>query len=478
MSRPFFAFSFQKQSDIPLYLQLSAQLRKAISLGAFLQNGDQLVSLREMKTISGCSLETVKKAYDHLVAEGDLEAVHGKGYFVTPRLLREPVVLGDVPLFSALDSTPAPTAELVRRLRQHFLSSFEILGEDRSQATRRRQQAKDLIIAHEKKRGVPLTAERVLLFNRSRSGLAFLVSHLMKPGDVVYLEEYTYPPLLAIMQSRGVIVRLIPFDDEGISLDLLKAAHETEPADWLLIQPHHHFPTGLSYSRKRKLALLAWAEETDVSIIENDHHGDLWFQRPSRTLYRIVNEEQRNVSVYYIHSFSKTLSRELMLGLLALPVTLDEAEVTRLSQLVSLHSLEPSLLVIEAVSHILCDPWLSEQFLPERRAHLAAQWQMVKQAADQLLPSHARLYPVKGGLNTWIHWGEPTIHADQIEERVVTILRAEGIEIAPGYTFGMPSEAHNRNARIPALRFPLSPWGPREMLHWLSRIAAILGQYT
>lgn len=59
-TRPFFAFHFHKHAKTPLYIQLFEQLQTAILRGAFLE-GDQLLSLREMKAISGCSLETVKK---------------------------------------------------------------------------------------------------------------------------------------------------------------------------------------------------------------------------------------------------------------------------------------------------------------------------------------------------------------------------------------------------------------------------------
>lgn len=83
-NRPFFSFHFHKHSKTPLNVQLFEQLQTAILRGAFLQ-GDQLISLREMKAIISCSLETVKKAYDLLVQHEWVEALHGKGYFLTAK---------------------------------------------------------------------------------------------------------------------------------------------------------------------------------------------------------------------------------------------------------------------------------------------------------------------------------------------------------------------------------------------------------
>ncbi|MGZ0052574.1 GntR family transcriptional regulator [Brevibacillus gelatini] len=135
--RPFFSFHFHKQSHTPIYVQLADQLKTAILRGAFLVDGQQLISLRDMKTVSGCSLETVKKAYDHLALEGWLEAVHGKGYYLTTLAkearLESRLPLTDIPIASLADSSPRPGEELVKRLRGAFYESLTVLDEPSAQ---------------------------------------------------------------------------------------------------------------------------------------------------------------------------------------------------------------------------------------------------------------------------------------------------------------------------------------------------------
>lgn len=470
MSRPFFAFRIQNRKDVPMAEQLAEQLLTALAHGACLQSGNQLISLREMKKISGCSLETVKKAYDLLVEQGWLISIHGKGYFITQKLKSNVSTSWEDALVSLQDSTPVPTNDFIRHLRQAFSDSFDSLGSSPDQVGERRCRIKETFIKHEKERGVTISPRQLFLFNRSLSGFHFLLQFFIRPGHTVFVEEFSYPPFIKLLSQYGLNVRSIPLDEEGLSLPFLLEAYKQDQANWLLIQPHHHFPTGISYSRKRKQELLQWAAEHDVSIIENDHHGDLWFNRPRRTLYQLNQLSGGHASVYYIHSFSKTLARELQLGLLAVP-SAGPLPIEQIQQLFTLAGSEPSLLVLEAVARMLEDPWLKESFLPERRSQYAHHWQVLHQTAKHVLPPTATLHSIRGGLNCWVSWGEETSEADKKEQQLLEILREEGLVLSPGHAFRLTNDPV---ARRPAVRFPLSPWGPREIQHWIGRLGAAI----
>ncbi len=476
-NRPFFAFHFHKQSHTPMYIQLAEQLQTAILRGAFLVDGQQLISLRDMKTVSGCSLETVKKAYDHLAEEGWLEAVHGKGYYLTTRAkearLENRLPLTDIPIASLADSSPRPGEELVKRLRGAFYDSLTVLDEPSAQKKARRGHAAKVFADHLSRRGLPHSPERILSFNRSTSGFAFLAQRVMNPRDVVYVEEYSYPVFLRLLSQCGITVRPIRMDEEGISIQALDAEQEHYPANWLLINPHYHFPTGISYSHERKQQLLAWAEQKNVQLVENDHYGDLWFSEPSSPLYQMAMDANCSVQVYYLHSLSKTLARDLQLGVLLLPADLTEEELERYRQIVSMTGAEPSLLVVEAAVRLLDDPWFSEVYLSDRRALFQSRYDSLWKEQHHALPAHARMYPISGGLNTWIEWGTPTSKATESEDRVVAMLLEEGLELTPGHAFRVADEPAD-TVRRPAVRFPLAPMEERELKHWLHRLGAAL----
>jgi len=476
-NRPFFAFHFHKQSHTPIYVQLAEQLQTAILHGAFLVDGQQLISLRDMKTVSGCSLETVKKAYDHLAEVGWLEAVHGKGYYLTQQAkearLESRLPLTDIPIASLADSSPRPGEELVKRLRSAFYDSLTVLDEPSAQKKVRRAHAAKVFADHLNRRGLPHSPERVLSFNRSTSGFAFLAQRVMNPRDVVFVEEYSYPVFLRLLSQCGITVRPIRMDEEGISIEALEAEQEHYPANWLLTNPHYHFPTGISYSRERKETLLKWAARRNVRLVENDHYGDLWFEQPSSPLYQMTVDAESPVQVYYLHSLSKTLARDLQLGLLMLPSDLGESELERCRQVVSMTGAEPSLLVVEAAVRLLDDPWFSEVYLADRRALFQSRFQRLWKEQHHALPAHARMYPVSGGLNTWIEWGTPTAKAAGSENRIVAMLLEEGLELTPGHAFRVADEPED-TVRRPAVRFPLAPMEERELKHWLYRLGAAL----
>ncbi|WP_255433347.1 PLP-dependent aminotransferase family protein [Brevibacillus sp. LEMMJ03] len=361
----------------------------------------------------------------------------------------------------------------MRRLRAAFYESVGVLLDRPDEKKARRSQAAEVFAGHLARRGIPHGPERLLLFNRSVSGFSFLVQQVMKRTDVVYVEAYSYPVFMAMLRHSGIEVRAIRLDDEGICPDALEAAQREQPADWLMVNPHHHFPTGLSYSPRRKRYLLEWAERHGVRLLENDHHGDLWFRRPGRTLYRMAAEAGSPVPVYYLHSFSKTLAPDVQLGVLALPWTMGGEERERLRQLVTLMGAEPPLVVLEAAARLLADPWFAEVYLPERRALFSSRWQCLLQEQRQALPKHARILPISGGLNTWIEWGTASPLAASQEARIVSLLREEGLELMPGQAFRLPDEPVGI-VRRPAVRFPLSPLDERELKHWLHRLGAAM----
>lgn len=70
-------------SGIPLYEQITSQLRTAILTGQ-LPEGAPLVSLRQLARELQVSLITTTRAYNELAAEGLISNVPGKGSYVLP----------------------------------------------------------------------------------------------------------------------------------------------------------------------------------------------------------------------------------------------------------------------------------------------------------------------------------------------------------------------------------------------------------
>ena len=68
-------------SNKPIYEQISLQIKEAILRGD-LAEGERLPSIRGLANDLRVSVITTKRAYSDLEAEGLLESVQGKGFFV------------------------------------------------------------------------------------------------------------------------------------------------------------------------------------------------------------------------------------------------------------------------------------------------------------------------------------------------------------------------------------------------------------
>ncbi|MBU9724859.1 GntR family transcriptional regulator [Diplocloster modestus] len=69
-------------SEIPIYRQIKDQIKDAIYTGQ-IKEGEILPSIRKLANETMVSVLTTKRAYDELEAEGYVNSVPGKGFFVS-----------------------------------------------------------------------------------------------------------------------------------------------------------------------------------------------------------------------------------------------------------------------------------------------------------------------------------------------------------------------------------------------------------
>lgn len=73
---------FLSQTDSrPMYLQIIAQIKQRVMVGDW-QAGFHLPSIRELASVTGVSVITVKRAYQELEREGVILTQQGRGSFI------------------------------------------------------------------------------------------------------------------------------------------------------------------------------------------------------------------------------------------------------------------------------------------------------------------------------------------------------------------------------------------------------------
>ena len=87
----------------------------------------------------------------------------------------------------------------------------------------------------------------------------------------------------------------------------------------LYLTPSHQFPTGVTLTLARRLALLGWATKTGAWIIEDDYDSEFRFDgRPLAALHALDKHER----VLYVGTYNKVLFPGLRLAYLILPRSL------------------------------------------------------------------------------------------------------------------------------------------------------------
>jgi GntR family transcriptional regulator len=76
-----FDFSLDRDSDLPLGAQLAWRVRSLVASGR-LGEGERLPGVREMATLAGVNVNTVRSVYGRLAEEGVISSEHGRGTFV------------------------------------------------------------------------------------------------------------------------------------------------------------------------------------------------------------------------------------------------------------------------------------------------------------------------------------------------------------------------------------------------------------
>jgi GntR family transcriptional regulator/MocR family aminotransferase len=347
---------------LPLYRQLYQRLRAAILAGQ-VERGARLPSTRTLASELGVSRNTTALAYEQLMLEGYLESRTGQGTIVSRYLPDLPVAVASQKnsrRHGKSISTQAPSLHIAARVETLQSLYHPDRPESLPPIFRGGQPALDLfphelwarlIARHARKslpnfthyqpaagyeplraaiaahigitRGVRCTPEQIILTAGSQGALDLAIRTLLNPGDSVWVENPGYFGVLGALLAAGVHPVAVPVDEQG--LDVAGGRERCPDARLVSTTPSHQFPTGVTMSLRRRLALLDWARERDAWILEDDYDSEYRFGgRPLEALQALDQAGDQAGRVLYIGTFSKVLFPALRLGYLVAPPALVE----------------------------------------------------------------------------------------------------------------------------------------------------------
>jgi GntR family transcriptional regulator/MocR family aminotransferase len=303
----------------PLHDQLEHALRGLIRSGR-LAAGARMPSTRALASELGLSRGVVLEAYAQLTAEGYLVASQGAPTRVAGGLAAEP--------------GPAPAASLAPRHRHDFDPHLPDLARFPREEWLRalRAASRDTpyhALGHGDPRGTPALRDELMAYlGRVRAaapepehtlvcggfaaGLTTLCRLLAARGiDRIAVEDPGRGLSTAVIEAAGMSAIPVAVDADGLRVDELAAAG----CEVVVVAPAHQFPTGVVLSAERRAELLAWAEDEDALIIEDDYDSELRYDRePVGALQGLAPER-----VAHVGSLAQRLAPGLGLGWILSP---------------------------------------------------------------------------------------------------------------------------------------------------------------
>jgi GntR family transcriptional regulator/MocR family aminotransferase len=157
-----------------------------------------------------------------------------------------------------------------------------------------------------------------------------------------------------------------------------------------VVMPSHQFPTGVTMSGERRMALLEWAERTGSWVVEDDRDSEFTYE--GRPLAAIKSADQAG-RVIYVGTFSRTMFPGLRLGYLVLPKNLIKPFIAaRLSADVHRGTVDQV-----ALAEFMERGGFARHVRRLRKTHGERQRTLVSEA-ERFLPE-VRLQPSRGGLH-------------------------------------------------------------------------------
>ena len=414
-----------RSSPVPLYLQISNQIRELILTGALLE-GSRLPPQRELASALDVNRTTVVNAYQELAADGLVDATIGRGTTVRATVRpASPVPPSPLPWAEVFSLRTRATGDpLIRDMMalcaQEDVISFaagvpapdlypldefravvdEVLARDgrtllQHCPTEGYFPLREWLAERMAERGARVSARNVLVLTGSQQGLDLVARLLLDPGDVVIAESPSYLGVLQVFQAAGVRLLTVPLDEQGMRVDLLEQILARSRPKLIYTLPTFQNPTGVTLNLERRYQLLALAQRYQVPILEDDPYGELRYEG---TLVPTLKALDRYGHVLYLSTFSKILFPGLRLGWLVAP----EQVIERLALIKQLTDLHTNTLGQWSLAEF-CRRGLLEEHLARLREVYPRRRDVICAALERYCPPGMTWNRPAGGFYLWCH---------------------------------------------------------------------------
>ncbi|WP_088348425.1 MULTISPECIES: PLP-dependent aminotransferase family protein [Rhodomicrobium] len=299
-----------------------------------LTRGDKLPSVRAFAGTVQVSTSTVVEAYDRLVAEGVIQSRPGSGFYVASPAA--PLALSAIepkldraidPFWVSRQSLDAGGADLKPGCGWLPPSWLPEEGVRRALRTLSRADGpaladygsplglpplRQLMARRIGERGIDASPDQIMLTESGTQALDLLCRFLLEPGDCVLVDDPCYFNFHALLRAHRARIVSVPYTPAGPDIALFAEALREHRPRLYITNSGIHNPTGATLSPVTAHRVLKLAEQSGLTIIEDDIFADL--EHSSAPRLGAFDGLDR---VIHIGSFSKTLSASARCGFIA-----------------------------------------------------------------------------------------------------------------------------------------------------------------
>ncbi len=426
----------------PLLQRLARAIAGAIERGE-LPHGSRLPSERSLAVATWVSRGTVVAAYDVLVGDGLAMRRTGSGTFV---------IAGDGPGLPQGREGSRLVAHLAERAdeqRPMIDLSISVLDDpvglpDVSVSTRDLAAAmpaggydprgqlglRTALARHLTDQGLPSEPDQLVVTTGAQQAISTAVACWVRPGDVVLVEDPTYPGALSAFTAAGAELRGLPVDRHGVQPAALARELQDRPA-LVYLQSALHSPTGVALSPGRRREVARLLVEARVPLVEDIALAGLAWE----TVAPPIAAQATTHPIAVVGSLSKLFWSGLRVGFVRAPVPVAQ----RLARIKTTQDLGSSTFGQLAAERLLAHPD-TPAFLRRRNHELQHRHRLVVQLLAEHLPTWTVHEPA-GGLSQWIRL--PVTDAS----RFAAVALDHGVAVATATALS-PSGGHRDHVRL------------------------------
>ncbi|MCI8424336.1 MAG: PLP-dependent aminotransferase family protein [Adlercreutzia sp.] len=307
--------------------------------------------------------------------------------------------------------------------------------------------------------GIRVKADEILVTTGAQEALSLIAEAFIDPGDIIITEGPTYLGALQAFSAFEPDVRAIPFDEEGMRMDLLEAELErigkgNPRLKYCYVIPNFQNPGGVTMTAERRRRLLQLAHEYNFMVVEDDPYGRLRYDGGHQVPLKAMDD-----NVIYLGTISKMLGPGLRTGWIAAP----EAVLARINLVKQGADLCGSSFDQLIVQHYFTDVnWQRTlqkfvQVYKERRDTMLA-------ALEEFFPPEATWTHPEGGMFLWV-----TLPDYMDTDSMLAEALEAGVTYVPGNSF-FPDGKTGRNS----MRVNFSFEEPASITEAIRRLAGVI----